>query len=56
MKKKIEDCFHSGEEQPEGACKFCGSTIWWRRPDGGWCCVVCHPDPRTRAPAKEKRE
>lgn len=28
-------------------CEACGSSIWWRRPDGGLVCGVCHPDPES---------
>jgi hypothetical protein len=28
------------------ACSNCKQQRWWQRPDGGWVCGVCHPDPR----------
>jgi hypothetical protein len=28
-------------------CGACGGHDFWQRPDGGWVCQTCHPDPRT---------
>jgi hypothetical protein len=27
-------------------CYACRRNAWRQRPDGGWVCGVCHPDPR----------
>src|SRR5258708_7162347 len=30
---------------PDQACAVCRLKMWWQRPDGGWVCGICHPDP-----------
>lgn len=30
---------------PGRPCPCCGGIRFWQRPDGGWCCSVCHPAP-----------
>lgn len=32
-------------ERPNKPCYVCGSNTWWQRPDGGWRCNRCHPNP-----------
>lgn len=32
-------------ERPTKPCYVCGSDDWWQRPDGGWACGKCHPNP-----------
>ena len=27
-------------------CYACGRVAWWQRPEDGWACGICHPDPR----------
>jgi len=31
-------------EKPTKPC-LCGTNDWWQRPDGGWGCSRCHPNP-----------
>lgn len=31
--------------KPTKPCYVCGSNAWWQRPDGGWACGRCHPNP-----------
>ncbi|GAI71499.1 unnamed protein product [marine sediment metagenome] len=31
--------------KPSKSCYVCGSDTWWQRPDGGWLCGRCHPNP-----------
>lgn len=32
-------------EPEERQCRMCGFSRFWQRPDGGWVCGVCHPNP-----------
>lgn len=32
-------------KRPTKPCYVCGSNDWWQRPDGGWNCNRCHPNP-----------
>lgn len=32
-------------KKPSGKCYVCGANDWWQRPDGGWSCGGCHPNP-----------
>ena len=32
--------------KPTEPCAACHGDSWWQRPDGGWVCGTCHPDPR----------
>ncbi len=32
-------------DKPTKPCYVCGSNDWWQRPDGGWLCGRCHPNP-----------
>lgn len=32
-------------EKPNKPCWTCGSNTWWQRPDGGWACGKCRPNP-----------
>ena len=34
--------------RPTRRCYLCRTLTWWRRPDGGWVCGVCHPRPPER--------
>lgn len=31
--------------KPTKPCYVCGANDWWQRPDGGWNCGRCHPNP-----------
>ncbi|MBA7689593.1 hypothetical protein ES703_98101 [subsurface metagenome] len=31
--------------KPTLPCYDCGENDWWQRPDGGWNCGKCHPNP-----------
>jgi len=33
------------EPTPAHPCYACGGNRYWQRPDGGWCCAMCHPAP-----------
>jgi len=35
--------------RPIKPCHICGSNNWWQRPDGGWVCGRCHPNPNLDA-------
>jgi hypothetical protein len=41
--------------QSASACSNCKRSDWWQRPDGGWVCGVCHPDPQKLRAAWEAR-
>ncbi|GAJ12660.1 unnamed protein product, partial [marine sediment metagenome] len=44
-------------EKPTKPCYGCGGTDWWQRPDGGWCCSRCCPNPHPgSAPAPHSNE
>lgn len=30
---------------PKAPCYFCRYDEYWQRPDGGWVCSTCHPNP-----------
>lgn len=32
-------------KRPNKSCYACGTNDWWLRPDGGWACKKCHPNP-----------
>ena len=32
-------------KKPTKPCYVCGSNAWWQRPDGGWSCGQCRPNP-----------
>ena len=32
-------------QKPNKPCWTCGANDWWQRPDGGWSCGRCHPNP-----------
>ena len=32
-------------EKPTKPCYACGANDWWQRPDGGWNCGRCYPNP-----------
>jgi len=32
-------------KKPTKPCYACGLNDWWQRPDGGWNCGRCHPNP-----------
>lgn len=32
-------------DKPTKPCYVCGTNDWWQRPDGGWLCGRCHPNP-----------
>ncbi len=32
-------------KKPTKPCYVCGSSDWWHRPDGGWACGKCLPNP-----------
>lgn len=32
-------------QKPTKPCHICGSNDWWQRPDGGWSCGKCRPNP-----------
>jgi hypothetical protein len=36
---------HAGAYAPNRCCPGCKLRFWWRRPDCGWLCGVCHPSP-----------
>jgi len=36
--------------KPTKPCCICGSNDWWQRPDGGWLCNKCHPNPKKKKP------
>jgi hypothetical protein len=40
------------KEPPAYPCNSCGTSAWWQRPDGGWACGTCHPDPNSKAEIK----
>jgi len=41
-------------KKPSGKCYVCGTNAWWQRPDGGWLCNRCHPNPNPGSnPGKE---
>jgi hypothetical protein len=31
--------------RPVTACGWCQKSDYWQRPDGGWVCSTCHPNP-----------
>ena len=31
--------------KPDKPCYSCGYSNYWQRPDGGWVCGTCHPNP-----------
>lgn len=31
--------------KPDKTCHVCGGVDFWQRPDGGWLCKTCHPQP-----------
>ncbi len=37
------------QPRPTRRCYSCRTLTWWRRPDGGWVCGVCHPVPPERS-------
>ncbi|MBA7653787.1 hypothetical protein ES703_61648 [subsurface metagenome] len=39
-------------QKPTKPC-LCGANDWWQRPDGGWNCGQCHPNPNTVVYAPE---
>ncbi|HLZ28482.1 MAG TPA: hypothetical protein VKV73_14275 [Chloroflexota bacterium] len=44
------ECMRLGEQidgayAPLLSCPGCELRLWWQRPDGGWECGVCTPDP-----------
>jgi len=43
-------------DRPSKPCHNCKEDKWWHRPDGGWVCSVCHPDPVELAEEWKKRK
>ena len=41
-------------DRPANPCHNCKEDRWWQRPDGGWVCGGCHPDPAKLAEEWEK--
>ena len=35
-------------------CYMCGRSEFWQRPDGGWVCSICHPNPKRQPIAQER--
>jgi hypothetical protein len=42
-----EHRFVASSIRPTHLCHACFNDEYWQRPDGGWVCGICHPDPRT---------
>ena len=32
-------------KKPDIPCWNCKREKWWQRPDGGWVCEICYPNP-----------
>jgi hypothetical protein len=45
LRRLPEDAGAPEDAPPDFACIYRHPALW-RRPDGGWACGVCHPDPR----------
>jgi len=41
-------------DRPVIPCHNCKEDRWWQRPDGGWVCGRCHPNPVELAKKWEK--